>query len=242
MTNPAKLHLSPKPSRRRSLTSEVIDSLRKAIVEGELASGAKLPTEQELAKQMDVSRTVVREAVAALKADGLVKTRQGVGVFVIGQGEVNQFRVDPEKLESIENVLDLLDLRIALETDMAGLAAERRTAGDLERLRACLEKINTLMEQNEDSVDADFEFHLAIAKATQNEYFVSFVRFMGTKTVPARDLLVAPPQGAAYVALINSEHSAIVDAIASQDIERARISARSHLLNSRSRHAAKAGL
>lgn len=233
--------MPPKLKRRNSLTGEVLNWLRVSIENGTLQPGAKLPTEQDLASQMGVSRTVVREAVAALKADGLVMSRQGVGAFVVEPGEAQHFRVDISKLSSIENVLQLLELRIGMETDMAGLAAERRTQDDLDLIVKCHREIDELMQKGEDSVDADFKFHLSIARATQNEYFIKFIRFLGTKTVPDRDLLVDAEHDAQYVALINAEHLRIVEAIKAQDVEAARKAARLHLLNSHARHVKKAG-
>ncbi len=230
----------PKITRRKTLSAEVTQRLREAIESGQLEVGAKLPTEQELSNQMEVSRTVVREAVAALKADGLVKTRQGVGAFVAELSETEHFRVDREKLGSIQNVLDLLELRIGLETDMAGFAAERASEAHVAAIFSALETIDDLLQRGEDSVEADFQFHLAIAKASRNSYFVDFVRFLGTKTVPSRELVTEEDNSAEYVKKINSEHRAIAEAIAAHDVEAARTAARSHLTGSLKRHAEKA--
>lgn len=230
----------PKIARRKSLTSEVTQELRDAIERGRMKPGTKLPTEAALSTQMEVSRTVVREAVAALKADGLVTTRQGVGAFVAEPGETEHFKVDCEKLGSLRNVLNLLELRIAMEADMAAFAAERWEGDEAEAICEYHEKINKLLEEGKDSVDADFQFHLAIARATHNSYFIDFMRFLGTKTVPSRELVIEEEDKPAYVALINAEHRAIAEAIANRDADAARAAARGHLTNSWNRHAEKA--
>ena len=102
------------PARR--LTEDLVQRLRQQILSGALAPGAKLPTEQQLVASLGVSRTVVREAVAALRADGLVLTRQGVGAFVAEQNNNRPFRIDPDQLDSLQRVLDVMELRIAVET------------------------------------------------------------------------------------------------------------------------------
>ena len=109
----------------RNLTEEVVARIAEEIRKGRLAPGARLPTEQELMKAMGVSRTVVREAVAALRADGLVTTRQGSGAFVAADASRVPFRIDPDGLSSIGDVLEVMELRLAVEIEAAALAAER---------------------------------------------------------------------------------------------------------------------
>ena len=111
----------------RNLTEEVVARIAEEIRKGRLAPGARLPTEQELMKAMGVSRTVVREAVAALRAEGLVTTRQGSGAFVAADASRVPFRIDPEGLSSIGDVLEVMELRLAVEVEAAALAAERIT-------------------------------------------------------------------------------------------------------------------
>lgn len=101
--------LSPlKPQRNR--TAEVSERIAALITSGKLQPGARLPTEAELMEAMGVSRTVVREAVAALKADGLVLTRQGAGAFVASDAARMPFRIDPDSLSSIDDVIQQLYL------------------------------------------------------------------------------------------------------------------------------------
>src|ERR1700758_4746384 len=95
----------------RNLRHEIAERLAAEIVGGKFAPGARLPTEQEMVAAMGVSRTVVREAVAALRAEGLVMTRQGAGAFVAADVEPRPFRLALDGLPSIEEVLDVMELR-----------------------------------------------------------------------------------------------------------------------------------
>src|SRR5215467_5829952 len=126
----------------RTLTAEVIARIAAEIRSGRLQPGARLPTEQTLMAAMGISRTVVREAVAALRAEGLLTTRQGSGVFVATDTSRVPFRIDPDGLKSIDNVLEVMELRLAIEVEAAALAAERRTPEQLAPIRSALRAID----------------------------------------------------------------------------------------------------
>src|SRR6516162_8461758 len=106
----------------RSLTGELVARLTEDITSGKLPPGSRLPTEQELIAATGVSRTVVREAVAALRAEGLVITRQGVGAFV-PENARRPLRIDFDQLSPLRAVLDVMELRTGIEIEAAGLAA-----------------------------------------------------------------------------------------------------------------------
>src|ERR1700692_3597750 len=111
----------------RSLSAEVIDRLAEEITSGKLPAGAKLPSEQEMMRGMGVSRTVVREAVAALRARGLVITRQGAAAFCDRATSRQPYVIDPDGLGSLNSVLDILELRMAVESEAAAIASESAT-------------------------------------------------------------------------------------------------------------------
>src|SRR5271163_2092171 len=119
----------------KSLSSEVVDRLAEQIMSGKLPVGAKLPSEQEMMKGMGVSRTVVREAVAALRARGLVVTRQGAGAFVNADKSRQPYRIDPDGLGSLDGVIEVLELRMAVEAEAAALTSERGTAVQIKAIR-----------------------------------------------------------------------------------------------------------
>lgn len=224
--------------RPRSLALELVESLGDRIRDGRLAPGAKLPTEAAFMDEFGVSRTVVREAISKLQASGLVETRHGVGTFVVGLGDAAPFRIAPEQFATLRDVIAVLELRIGVETEAAGLAAQRRTATNLADMRAALDAISASIEVGRDAVGPDFQFHLEIARATQNSHFADLMATLGTMIIPRARLDQAAAisdERREYLRRVNGEHESIYDAIESQDAEAARAAMRTHLANSRER-------
>jgi GntR family transcriptional regulator, transcriptional repressor for pyruvate dehydrogenase complex len=220
-------------------TQELTQRLAAEILSGRLQPGARLPTEQELSLSTGVSRTVVREAVAALRADGLVVTRQGLGAFVPADVQRRPFRIDPDGVKSVKDVLQILELRMGLEIEASGLAAERRTGHDLTHIEAALRSIEAEIEAGGNAVDADFRFHLTIFRSVHNRYFPEFLEFLGNFIIPRQILNVArgsEPERVRYLRKIQAEHIAIYEAIRAQNVAAARNAARRHLSNSLSRY------
>jgi len=233
--------LSPSlPTRRpRNLAMRVVDALADRIRDGTLACGDKLATESALMAEFGVSRTVIREALSKLQAAALVQTRHGVGTFVTHGGvDSAVFRIRPDQLETLHDVVAMLELRIGVETEAAGLAAQRRGDENLAAMRRALIAFTQAVEAGRDAVGPDFQFHLEIARATQNPHFSALLQSLGTATIPRARL---HPSGAsaderlAYLRRVNAEHGSIVDAIDNQDGEAARAAMRTHLANSRER-------
>src|SRR5688572_30934829 len=125
----------------RKLSRRLFDELAAQIKSGRLAPGERLPTEQALTRAAKVSRTVVREAVAALRAEGLVVTRQGVGAFVSAEPQRAPFRIEPERLQSLDDILSVMELRLGVEIESAGLAAERASKA---QVRTILTSLNAI--------------------------------------------------------------------------------------------------
>jgi GntR family transcriptional repressor for pyruvate dehydrogenase complex len=224
--------------RPRSLAHDVVDVLSGRIRDGSLAQGEKLPTEAAIMEEFGVSRTVVREAISRLQAASLVATRHGVGTFVVGMGDAATFRIAPEQLGTLQDVIAVLELRIGVETESAALAAMRRTPENLVTLRNALTAFNAAVEEGRDAVGPDFQFHLEIARATQNSHFVELMATLGGMMIP-RARLEPPgpltPERQAYLRKVNAEHESIVEAIDRQDPDAARAAMRTHLANSRER-------
>ena len=175
--------------------------------------------------------------MSALRAEGLVVTRQGLGAFVAADVQRRPFRIDPDRLKSRSDVVQILELRMSLEIEASGLAAERRTAKDLVHIKAALEAIDAEIEAGGNAVDADFKFHLAIFRATQNRYFPEFLEFLGYFIIP-RLLVnaVSDAQRPRYLRRIEAEHVAIFEAIERGSSAAARKAARRHLTNALSRY------
>ncbi len=227
----------PASSRSRSLTAHVVEALGDQIRAGHLPHGAKLPREADLMGEFGVSRTVVREAMSHLQAAGMVETRHGIGTFVLGLGDSGSFRIAPEQVSTLHDVIAVLELRIAVETEGAGLAAQRRTDADLVALRAVLDAFAEAVEQGRDAVGPDFQFHLELARATQNPRFADLMNTLGGSMIPrarldAEDISTAR---ADYLRGVHAEHRSILDAIERQDADAARAAMRTHLSNSRER-------
>lgn len=227
------------PRRRpRSLALELVEALGDRIRDGRLAAGDKLPTEAEFMAEFGVSRTVVREAISKLQASGLVQTRHGIGTFVVGLGDAAPFRLAPEQFATLRDVIAVLELRIGIETEAASLAAQRRNTGNLRQMRAALDAVAAAVEEGRDAVGPDFQFHLEIARATQNAHFAELMSSLGTMIIPRARLDAMPgldDEQRQYLKRVNSEHESIYDAIRNQDSEAARAAMRTHLANSRER-------
>jgi GntR family transcriptional regulator, transcriptional repressor for pyruvate dehydrogenase complex len=224
--------------RPRTLALGLVDALGERIRDGRLAPGDKLPTEAAVMAEFGVSRTVVREAISKLQAGGLVETRHGIGTFVVGPGDSSAFRIEPQQLATLRDVVAVLELRIGIESEAAGLAAQRRSDANLAAMRAAVQAFAAAVEEGRDAVAADFQFHSEIARATQNEHFAGLMATLGAQIIPRARLEPADaidPQRQAYLRRVNAEHESIVDAIAAQDAEAARAAMRTHLANSRER-------
>src|SRR5437868_9142871 len=137
------------------LSRRLFEQLAEEIKSGRLAPGERLPTEQEMTRAAKVSRTVVREAVAALRAEGLVITRQGVGAFVSAEPQRAPFRIEPERLQSLDDVLNVMELRLGVEIESAGLAAERATKAQVRAIGAALHALDEAIAAERSAVEED---------------------------------------------------------------------------------------
>ncbi|MFV0623593.1 FadR/GntR family transcriptional regulator [Sphingomonas sp. ac-8] len=225
--------------RRPSLVDSACEHIRGSILSGAQWPGAQLPTAAEFAETLGVSRTVIREATARLAAEGLVEARQGKGLFVSETARYQAFQITRDEVASLEDVIQLLELRLCVETEMAALAAERRTEVDLMSMRHQLKILAAAAVGVEESVRADVDFHGAIALASKNTYYAKLIDFLGVRLVPPRSLYLRQGQtyaGATYKAVISEEHEAILDAIIRGDADGARTAARAHMSESLKRH------
>ena len=200
--------------------------------------GEKLPTESELVRGFGVSRTVVREAISRMQAAGLVDTQHGVGTFVLAPKPDTGFYIAATDVATAMDVLAVLELRISLETEAAGLAAARRTPLDLNEMRKALDAFEAAVRTAGDTVTPDIQFHLQIARATGNRYFVDVMSQLGNTLLPRARINAASlsqPEQEAYLLRVNQEHEQIFDAVSRSDVEGARAAMRLHLGNGRER-------
>lgn len=219
---------------RRNLVATVSAALREAILQGEMKPGDKLPSEAGLTKRFGVSRTVVREAIASLRADGLVEPRHGVGVFVLNASPATGLSFQTFETARISSIIEILELRTAVEIEAAGLAAIRRSPAQEEVIFERYDDLEALIAAGRPTTAADFAFHLAIADASNNPRFREFLEMMGRNVIPRASLQDGQSERTAsgYLEQIQAEHRRIAEAISARDEDAARDAVRTHLKGS----------
>ncbi len=218
------------------LPAQIAASIGQEISAGNLKPGDKLPTEQTMAKTFGVSRSVVREAIAQLRNEGVIDTRQGVGAFVLEPGRRQIIRIESNDLSNPGSFRSLFQLRVPLEVEAAGLAALHHGADDIERIDETLHEMHRLDSSwTAETIAADVAFHRAIALGTQNEYFTMFIGFIAEKV--ASTITVARQRAVLdeIVAVTIAEHTAVRDAIVARDMRGARQAMLAHICGAASR-------
>lgn len=218
-----------------SLSRQLTKALAERISRRELKPGDRFPTELDLIEKYGVSRTVVREAISSLKAEGLVETKHGIGTFVLEPTHQARLATDPNEVKTIKEILLTLEFRIHIEPEAAALAAARRSKQDIAELRVALQKVEKLRAAQQDSTTADFEFHQRIAAASGNQYFLDTLAFLGPRSIPRAQVPTNEFQGLPsprFLEIVNKQHKAILDGIVDGDPERARAAMRDHLSSS----------
>lgn len=205
--------------------------------------GDKLPPEKALAASLGVSRPVIREALARLKADGRVESRQGSGAYVADRNKIAAFRfadsrslnaqgaptaLDAAQADTAER--EMLELRQIVESGAAELAAARRNDTDIAKIRTAVAAMDVALESRSDGSDADDAFHNAIAVATHNGQISKFVEFLGAQFSASRKVTWdAAGYGVGIAELGHADHRAILVAIADGDAPMAKRLAQAHV-------------
>lgn len=211
------------------LPARIAEQIRQDIVLGKLVAGARLPTELQLKEMFGVSRTVVREAIAQLRNEGLVESRQGVGAFVIDPDRRRSIQIGTQGPVNAEQFRNLFQLRVPLEIEAAGLAALNHDASHLQRLDDARARMQGCSRWDDQWVEADLDFHTTLAMATNNEYFSLFLGFVGAhlgESMKAGRIQSALPE---IVEVTLHEHDAIRAAVAARDAQRARQAMAAHI-------------
>ena len=222
----------------RRLAESLVERFAQRMREGTLKRGDKLPTETQIMAAESVSRSVVRDALSRMQAAGLVETQHGVGTFVLDMPAPEGFNVGPATIMLLSDVLDLLEFRLSLEVQAAGMAAERATPQAIDELEQALKALLQGPEKSGSTTNADFQFHLKIAKAAGNPYLIDIMKHLGTKLIPRTRMNSAytgQSNRSTYLAGINAEHQQIFDAIVSRQVDAARAAMFLHLSTSRMR-------
>lgn len=222
------------PRTKPGLADRVYHLLYSRISNGDYPANQKLPPEKVLAEEFGVSRPILREALERLREQGLIHSRQGAGSFV---REVKSVPLGFARVETIADIQRCYEFRTCIETMAARLAAERRNGESLAEIATALSLMEGATDSQTHREDADFAFHLAIAKAANNQYFEASMRalrehiYVGMK-LHGQSLMT---DGAKALKNVFGEHSAIFGAIRDGDGETAARLMNDHLVHSRER-------
>lgn len=219
---------------RQPLSEKIYQSLKRRITRGHYGANEKLPAEKDLSVQFGVSRPVLRAALEQLREDGLIVSRQGAGNFVRMTRET---ALGYTPVETISDIQRCYEFRLTIEVDGAGLACHRRNQAALDEMAQALELLSDATGSRLHREDADFAFHLAIARASNNQYYAETLKalrahiYVGMKM--HGDVLVS--DGASALEQVLEEHREIYHSIVEGDTDRARGAMRSHIVHSRER-------
>ncbi|MCU7370078.1 FadR/GntR family transcriptional regulator [Paucibacter sp. O1-1] len=212
------------------MPQRLYEAISKDIRQGLYPVGGRLPVEAGLCEHYGVSRTVLRETVARLKADGLIDTQQGRGTFVLALAVQPSFKFSPGAFDSAQAIIDLAELRLGVEGTAAALAARRRTPAQLARLKACLDRMEYSLRDGTSGAEADLEFHQTIAEATCNGHYRLFMDYLQkfyAEAIGAARARSAQARGLSRRA--QDEHRAVYEAIAAGDPEAAERAIKDHI-------------
>ncbi len=228
------MNLNIRPKKTVKLGDQLHEQILDWIISGALKEGDKIPSENELCKSFQVSRPIVREAIIKLQAEELVITKKGIGTFVLHSPlkDLSRFAT----AHDIAIILQSHEVRFALEGEAASLAAARRSASQLSVIKDAQQAMREDFEASNLSIQPDFDFHLGIAQATNNEIFVQLLEdlHIGLKKTMAiaqelsRESVrnkISPNRNNEVL----EEHQRILDAIELQDEESARLAMRYHI-------------
>ncbi|NVO15137.1 MAG: FadR family transcriptional regulator [Rhodoplanes sp.] len=218
-----------------SLSDVAYERLMSAIIEGRYPINSRLPPEVELARQVGVSRPVLRTALQRLRTDGVLKSRRGSGNFLIRQPHQTVLRM--VRLSQIADIQNCFKFRIGVEGEAAYYAALNRDHVSIEEIKKSLDLLTSASASNSLGVDADFDFHLNIAKASRNPYFISSLEEIKSHFLFGISVThnLSLHRSRERLAVVQAEHRAICEYIVGSEPDAARTAMRSHLENARRR-------
>jgi GntR family transcriptional repressor for pyruvate dehydrogenase complex len=214
--------------RASRLYQQIVEQIEQSIRAGQLKAGDQLPAERELAEQFGVSRTAVREAVKTLCEKGLVEASPGRGTFVIDDAAhpVRQSLALMVNIARPEDAAYLVDVRAIIEPEIAARAASRADEKHVQQLREALAVMETNVGAADAFIEADLDFHLALAEAAQNPLVLalidSIVGLLREQRIRIFDSAQGPAHGQVH-------HRRILEAVERHDPDAARQAMKDHL-------------
>ncbi|MDH6421748.1 GntR family transcriptional repressor for pyruvate dehydrogenase complex [Polynucleobacter sphagniphilus] len=218
------------------LGSRIANTLLTQFHANNLSPGTRLPSESIIAKHFKVSRTIVREAIAILKKDGILQSVKGSGTFIGEKFKANPEMINEEVEQSVHALQNIIEVRQGIESEIAALAAIRRTPGQLSDIEDALRKIKQVTDAGHSGVEEDVRFHMLIAQATGNPYWLKFLDTFAYSLRAATSVTRAnEDRRVDFAQQVQEEHEAIVTAIASGNADLARQAASKHMINAAKR-------
>jgi DNA-binding FadR family transcriptional regulator len=222
----ATTEITLKPIEKQTLAQTVLDRLLVFIRNGDLRPGQALPSQHELARALSVSRPVLREAMQALSVMGVVEIRPGSGCYVRDPNA----SAESEGWDDVfthQGAIEVLEARMVVEVELAGMAAIRATESDFAEMNAILERLKRTLARGRTTVHVTGDFHQAIARAGHNRPLYRMAQlFSQARIVQGMRVEYALPDIAAAE---YESHKVLLDAIATRDKDVARAAMRHHL-------------
>jgi GntR family transcriptional repressor for pyruvate dehydrogenase complex len=223
--DPATLYWPPLS--RGTLSEEIADRLIKGIIGGEYRFGKKLPSERELARNLAVGRPTLREAIRRLAVIGLVEVRHGEGTFVVNEhAEFVAKSFGWAVLLDPKTARDVVETRMAIESEIAELAAQRASEEDIAKLRQLTEDLRGYQDDPDHFTLLDLEFHMLLAQAAKN---VTLMRILDAIRSLLSQWIRRALSGLESYDLVVSQHERIVRAFEARSTDEARQAMRDHL-------------
>ncbi|QGZ64345.1 FadR/GntR family transcriptional regulator [Paraburkholderia acidisoli] len=212
-----------------NMPARIYSDILNRIIEGEYKEGERLPTEHMLAERFATSRPTVREALAQLRADGIIATRHGSGTTVMRRPDPDVRRFAP--LETLSDIRRCYEYRVVVEAGAASLAAQKAEDGDIAAIQREWENLQTIVETSGIGAKDDFAFHMAVARASKNQFFITALSGIQEQMVFSMNLSrnLSLVKSVERQRLVQQEHLEVLEAIQRRDAEAASQAMRSHL-------------
>ncbi|MFD1561388.1 FadR/GntR family transcriptional regulator [Paraburkholderia silviterrae] len=218
-----------------NMPARIYSDILNRIIEGEYKEGERLPTEHMLAERFATSRPTVREALAQLRADGIIATRHGSGTTVMRRPDPDVRRFAP--LETLSDIRRCYEYRVVVESGAAALAAQKADDDDIAAIRREWDNLQTIVETSGIGAKDDFAFHMAVARASKNQFFITALSGIQEQMVFSMNLSrnLSLVKSIERQRIVQQEHLEVLEAIQARDVPRAAQAMRDHLEHAVSR-------